>query len=212
VESLAGRRFGRLTVLHRTVRSRWLCRCKCGKQIEVRSAYLKPGRQQSCGCARSDPTYVLPAAAARRTHGRSETVEYRAWRSMKARCDLPSQVGYPRYGGRGIQVCARWRHSFENFFADMGPRPSAEHSMDRIDNDGHYKPGNCRWALKYRQVRNRSNNHVVTLDGRTMILSDWIKELGLSRAMVASRLGRGWTPGQALTEPRRHHIPSKIEL
>jgi hypothetical protein len=89
------------------------------------------------------------------THGRSRTPEHVAWKGMKRRCHSPNNHRWEHYGGRGIEVCDRWRDSFENFFADMGPRHSPRHSIDRIDNDGDYEPGNCRWATQSQQMKNR---------------------------------------------------------
>lgn len=146
---LTGRRFGRLHVITRADdigpgNARWMCRCDCGNFIVVRSPHLSRGKTKSCGCFREEM---------HRTHGRSQEREYRSWCSMKSRCTNPNSPSYRRYGGRGIKVCERWQ-SFENFYADMGQRP-ANKSIDRINNDGNYEPGNCRWADRLTQNRNR---------------------------------------------------------
>lgn len=190
-----GQRFGRLVVLRFVPGGKRECRCDCGEIAIVPFRRLRNGETQSCGCLNRERS-----AAAHRTHGMCRTPEYNAWASMRQRCYDPSCVTYPHYGGRGIVVCERWL-LFENFFADMGPRPSRRHSLDRKDVNGNYEPANCRWATRIEQARNRRNNTFVTFCGRTQSISAWAEELSISQYMIAKRLRRGWPPERALTEP-----------
>lgn len=130
-----------------------------------------------------------------------ESAEYRSWRAMKNRCTNPNNAAYPRYGGRGIAVCARW-DSFENFLFDMGRRPSPKHSIDRINNDGDYEPGNCRWATSSQQNSNYSRNRWLTLDGETRLLSEWSVQTGIPETTIAARIDAyGWPIEAALQTP-----------
>jgi hypothetical protein len=124
--------------------------------------------------------------------------EHTSWRQMLDRCSNPKNKGYSNYGGKGIAVCSRWE-SFEAFLEDMGPRPSAAHSLDRIDSEGDYEPGNCRWATKKEQARNRSTNHWIEHGGRKMVLSDWALFVGLNKNTLCERFRRGWSTEEALT-------------
>jgi hypothetical protein len=162
---LVGQTFGRLAVLSRAPREtrtedvKWLCRCVCGNESNVRSVLLRSGKTQSCGCLRRE---ILSAKNTRHGHtvGNSMTREYRIWLSMMNRCRNPNVDRYECYGGRGIKVCERW-HAFDNFLADVGPIP-APLSIDRINNDGDYEPGNVRLATRKEQAANRrprSKNH-----------------------------------------------------
>jgi hypothetical protein len=147
---IASQRFGRLTVIefskvnswHEAI---WLCRCDCGNETLVAGSSLRTGNTQSCGCLRR--------LGSRRTHGRTGTSEYRTWRVMRERCSNPNNKDYKDYGGRGIKVCARW-DKFENFYADMGPRPKGL-TLGRIDNEDDYYPENCKWETWIEQARNR---------------------------------------------------------
>lgn len=156
---LTGRSFGRLSVLGLAERSpagkvRWRCSCECGGSATVMTDALKSGKTQSCGCLQKERT-----ADALRKHGdgsraHGEAREYRSWMGMLTRCHNPRNPKYPRYGGRGISVCDKWRASYATFLADMGRCPPG-FSLDRIDVDGDYEPGNCRWADAATQAFNR---------------------------------------------------------
>jgi hypothetical protein len=135
------------------------------------------------------------------THALSRIDEYRIWASMKNRCHNPRDQGYAGYGGRGIQVCPRWRDSFENFIADMGRRPSKKHSIDRIENAGDYEPSNCRWATWKEQNNNLRTNRLLTLRGTTKTIHQWADEKGVDAKTLDARLRDGWSVEATLTRP-----------
>lgn len=124
-------------------------------------------------------------------HGGDGTPEYQTWVDMKRRCDDPKRPGYKNYGGRGIIVCERW-YDFRNFYADMGERPEGM-SLDRVDNNGHYEPGNCRWATAKEQANNRRNSHNITYAGFTYTLAEWGKLLDIPESTIRNRLNRQWS-------------------
>lgn len=130
----------------------------------------------------------------------SHLPEYRVWHMMKQRCRNPNTIHFENYGGRGITACKRW-DKFVNFYADMGPRPSPKHTLDRIDNDGPYKKSNCRWAVRRVQQRNRRGNRIIEYEGEKLTLSEWSERVGLDRGTIDSRLRRGWGIGMAFTLP-----------
>lgn len=200
VKDLTGQRFGRLIVLafagrqHRQLY--WLCRCDCGNEKAVVRGSLTSGRSRSCGCLRSEKS-----AARRRTHGKTNSREYRSWSRMFVRCYNSNEHAYDLYGGRGIKVCDRWR-SFAAFLEDMGPKPLGHHvSVERIDVNGHYCPENCRWATPKQQARNTRRNVMLTFRGKTQCISAWSEELGIGQSTLRIRLKYGWSVERALSEP-----------
>lgn len=210
---VVGRRFGRLTV-QRTEKGRngapgrngrrAICECDCGQAVNLRFSSLLSGVTQSCGCLQREATAARCRARAthghtRRVDGRSSTPEFRSWKGMKERCSRPIGDHAARYHDRGIRVCDRWRESFENFLADMGLRPSPRHSIDRIDNNGNYEPGNCRWATTKEQACNRTNSRRIKLDGMAMTIAEAAERTGLKFATIYSRLEDGWSDDEALT-------------
>jgi len=199
LRDITGLRFGRWTVVERASNRfgntpYWLCRCACGRQKEVNGQCLQEGGSTSCGCSRI-------GNGNRRKHGLTRTRLYKIWSNMLERCNNPKRRVYPYYGGRGIEVCERWR-IFENFLADMGHEPKG-YTLDRINVDGNYEPGNCRWASRKEQARNTRRNNVITFNGKSLSLSEWEDELGISQSVLGQRLRAGWTPEDALTRPLR---------
>lgn len=158
---MKGRKFGRWrvisTVIRRDGRRFWGCECDCGVLKQVYEQSLKAGRSRSCGCLRKERVshrrFIHGAAY---IPGQSATPEYNAWQNAKRRCYDQNHPRYADWGGRGIAMCARWKDSFPSFLADMGPRPSPKHSLDRYpNNNGNYEPRNCRWGTAKQQVDNR---------------------------------------------------------
>jgi len=131
---------------------------------------------------------------------RFTTPEYRAWMSIKRRCYNTNSEDYPTYGRKGVVMCERWLQSFCNFLADIGPRPSKIHSLDRIDVNGNYEPGNCRWATAKQQARNTSRTRWIEFQGERLSLAEWAERFHVPAYVISQRLNRGWDIGRAITE------------
>lgn len=155
VKDITSKRFGRLVVVRQAftglTEAEWYCECDCGNSTIVRGNVLRTGRTISCGCYRKEFGAEVGSIE---THGMCFTRTYCSWRAMIKRCENEKHISFPNYGGRGIMICDRWRRSFEDFLADMGERPE-EMTLDRIDVNGNYEPGNCRWADDETQRSNK---------------------------------------------------------
>lgn len=203
VTEFAKIKHGRITLLKELdpiCRARmFLCQCDCGKVWPVALRYIKSGMTKSCGCLKAE-LRKLP-----RSHGMSgrfnKSTEYKIWASMIQRCTNAKEWAFQYYGGRGITVCDRWR-KFENFYADMGPRPSKELSLDRIDPNGNYEKSNCRWATKSEQSYNRRVAKLYDINGRKLNIQEVSELTGLNKSTLKYRLNRsGWPLEKALTHP-----------
>lgn len=172
--------------------------CDCGIRKPMKGRSLASGDHTSCGCMLGGKTH---GHSSRKKYG-SASPEYRIWSAMKRRCYDPNDAAYEHYGGRGIGVCERWLHSFADFLADVGPRPSPQFSLDRFpNNDGNYEPGNVRWATRSEQMRNQRGNRRVEYAGESLTIVEWSERLGLSFCGVAHRL-RNYPVNIALVVPK----------
>ena len=194
---LLGRRFGALTVLRLAPRVKgvksalWVCRCDCGAEVTVRSSMLRKREKKSCGkraCRPKAWVYIVARP------------EYLVWRGMRQRCysKTPGQR-YRKWGGRGVIICPQWKNDFQQFLADVGPRPSPQHSIDRYPNNaGNYEPGNCRWATRKEQQRNLRTTVFVEFEGKRVPLIELVEKAGIARHVVRRRLNSGWSLEDAL--------------
>lgn len=197
----------RLTLIHRVERKKggfiWAAQCECGNTVKVSVSDFRSGHTKSCGCFRREET-----AERKRTHGKTETPEYRTWSHMKGRCENPTDHKYPIYGARGIVVCGRWQ-KFEAFLEDMGEKPSPAHSIDRIDNNGPYSPDNCRWATRHEQAQNKSTNIHVVISGQPVTMMEAERRLGISRGAITVRANR---EGETKQESADHFARRQVAM
>lgn len=219
---MTGQVFGRLTVLTKSAPrksggSDWVCLCACGVEFIAMGSNIRQGHTRSCGCLASEnaramganPAFIARRAAKVTKHGHArrsgDSPEYAVWLGMKSRCANPTDADYPGWGGRGVKVCERWALSFEAFFVDMGPRPSLRHSIDRYpNNDGHYEPGNCRWATKLQQGEARRDLLPVIVNGVAYpSRSEACRLFGVSPSVAHMRIEAGIDPSIAVSTPGR---------
>lgn len=197
IVDMRGLKFGRLEVIEEVGRDNagnktWLCRCECGNEKVITGGNIRAGHSLSCGCFRLEQ---LRKKVTR--HGMRHTRVYNVWLCLIQRCTNPLNPAYGNYGGRGIQVCDKWR-DFPSFYADMGDVPEGM-QIDRIDVNGNYEPGNCRWLNKKGQSRNKRTTRILTYQGKSQSLADWSEELGINYFVLHSRLRRGWSDERTLS-------------
>lgn len=207
---MIGETFGRLTVIAildnalskrgNPIRQPVLCRCSCGFEgaFDFRNVCL--GKSKSCGCLSAE----MAKARFSKTKKNTDSPVYESWAGMKGRCLNPKDFYYHRYGGRGIKVCQRWM-AFSLFEEDMLPSWFSGATLERVENNGDYEPGNCKWATMKEQANNRCTSKFVTFNGKTMTVANWAVELGINYGLLSGRLNkRNWTVERAMTEPVRH--------
>lgn len=183
-----------LGLVQRTPTPIWHCECFCGRKVLLPTAAIK--KMRSCGCERKPRRNIH--------HGMSKTRTYRIWTAMRQRCLNEKSDAWQWYGGRGIRVCDRWS-VFQYFLEDMGECPPGL-SLERINNDGDYEPGNCRWASHVEQMANVSTNRLLTANGETLHLGEWARRLGTPSFNIVNRLQRGWSIEEAVLLPTRGRI------
>ena len=195
---LSGMQFGRITVLNvayiKKGHKYYNCVCECGNAKVISGSHLASGASKSCGCMvgiRNIERFT--------THGQSKSRLYRIWRGIKNRCLNPNDTNYPYYGGRGITISDEWLNNFEAFQAWSQNNGYDESlTIDRIDVNGNYEPNNCRWVNRKVQARNKRDNHLVTINGITKYITDWVEESPVSLTTIYQRIRDGWTVEDAI--------------
>lgn len=182
----------------------WRCRCICGNVLLVEGCKLLKNERTSCGLCREGRRFQgRKSAQIHTTHGMTYSGAFSSWRLMRRRCYESGNIGYKDYGGKGIRVCSRWLESFENFYADMGNRPTGM-TLGRKNGSLDYTPDNCRWETRKQQSNNRpSANRKITAFGETKNMSEWLADTRceVSQTSLRKRLAYGVSPEKAITYP-----------
>lgn len=181
----------------------WNCLCSCGnvKAIRRNCLSLKSG-SMSCGCAIIE---INKTGIRNKKHEDTGSKEYTAWNNIKSRCFRKTNKHYRNYGGRGITVCDRWLNSYSNFISDVGRAPSDKHSLDRINNNGNYEPGNVKWSTIKDQSNNKRTSKLISYNGETMTVSRWANKLSLNYKTLWDRINNGWTIDRAFTTTKNEN-------
>lgn len=217
IEEEIGKRYGRLTVVSLSrydynnlkggaIRKRAvvLCSCDCGKEKAIDLGNLKSGHSKSCGCFAQECRVLYNTVHGDGAKGKNKAPEYETWNGIRRRCYNKKCKSYEYYGAKGITVCDRWVNNYTSFLQDMGRRPSAKHTIDRIDPSGNYSPENCRWVTRLIQNRNKSNNFYIEYKGETKTLSEWALLLGIKAGTIRHRIKvSGWSIDDTFTRKVR---------
>ena len=207
-QDLTGQKFGRLTVIKRIENKRigsrqivqYACLCECGQEVKVTADHLRNGDTKSCGCLQKEL-----AKKRVQSHGQSNSRLYTIWSLMKARCLNSKNTGYVNYGGRGIRICKRWLN-FESFYIwAISHGYNKNLSIDRIDNNGDYKPSNCRWTDMKTQCNNRRTSIIIEFENEKHTMKKWAEIKNIKYRTLARRFEKGWTIEDALTKPIKQH-------
>lgn len=188
---ITGIKFYKLLVLYqipgsRKSPSKVACQCECGnKTIQFKNS-ITSGRVKSCSCYKNEL-----ARKNHLKHGLRKHPIYSIWNAMIQRCYNPKNKSFHNYGGRGIKVCDEWKQSFYSFYLNIGNRPSAKHTLDRINNDGNYEPTNVKWSLPHEQANNTRANHWLEFDGKKITMAQASKKFGISYSKLKKRIYKG---------------------
>lgn len=211
-KDVTGQRFGRLVAVKclgttwegGRPRFRYKCRCDCGNFIDVERSSLVHENTRSCGCLREETINkhgMLKGVASNRSLRNLYIKVYVAYHAMRQRCLNPKHTGYKNWGARGIKICDRWLNSIADFLSDVGLPPSPKHTLGRIDNNGNYEPGNVKWDTRREQLQNTRRTNFITINGKTLCLTQWARETGVPVPCLRSRQKRGLT-GEDLLRPK----------